>query len=52
MTRITSWSAETDDGAYYAERETDTGHWWKLFNRGKCLGRYRGFAAVCKAVPS
>lgn len=52
MKKVTTWSAETEDGSYYAERETNTGQYWKLFNRMRFLGRYRGFKAVCDAVPS
>lgn len=50
LEKVTTWSAETPDGAFYAERETGTGQWWKLWNRRKSIGRYRGFTAAAVAV--
>ena len=50
IAKVTSWSAETPDGGFYAERETNAGQWWTLWKRKKNLGRYRGFAAVCATV--
>lgn len=41
--RVTSWSAETEDGLWYAERLKDTGRKWALY---KTWGRGKGKKGV------
>ena len=48
--RVTSWSAETEDGLWYAERVTDTGRQWKLFKtRGPGMGKKGLFVGLAAA---
>lgn len=50
LRKVTSWSAETADGKVYAERETASGQWWKLWRGKRLIGRFRGFRAVKEAA--
>ena len=47
--RVTSWSAETENGIWYAERIEDTGRKWKLF---KTRGRGKGLKGVFVGLKS
>ncbi len=52
--RVTSWSAETEDGLWYAERLTDQGRKWALYKtRGSGKGKkgiFIGLAAAKRAA--
>jgi len=51
--RPTSWSAETVDGTWYAERDPLGSMWTlhKLRGRGKgVIGRFRGMKAAMEAA--
>lgn len=47
--RPTSWSAETSDGSFYAERNRK-GRKWRLWKRMKYLGEFDGLKAAMEAA--